>query len=244
MKWFEEWFDSPLYEKIYANRDENEAIRLIDFLVRIIPLDKYPNILDLGCGRGRHSIDMGKRGYSVTGIDLSEEAISTAREKSFSEELRNVSFVVGDMREPYFDTFDAVVNLFTSFGYFNSDEENSQVIKNVSNMLRHEGKFVLDYLNTEKAVKGLVSEEEGRMGKLDYTINRFVDNETLVKTINIRQNGKIHEFTERVKMYRRDWFERVLNESGFILQKVYGDYAGSDFNLEKSPRLLMEAIKI
>jgi len=79
MSWFEEWFDSPLYEKLYANRNSDEAERLADLIEKEIPVKKYSTVLDLGCGRGRHSIALATRGYDVTGVDLSEEALAKAR---------------------------------------------------------------------------------------------------------------------------------------------------------------------
>ncbi|MEX2640293.1 MAG: class I SAM-dependent methyltransferase [Balneolales bacterium] len=241
MQWFEEWFDSPLYEIIYSNRDEDEANLLAELLTRIIPPENYNNVLDLACGRGRHSINMAKRGYMMTGVDLSEESITIARSKAIKEDLREVAFVVGDMREPFPDTFDAVVNLFTSFGYFGTDEQNSQVIGNVAGMLRENGVFVLDYLNAHTARKNLVPEEEGSIGKYDYSIARTIQDDTIVKKIHFMRKGKTesHNFEERVKLYDRNWFESNFSKAGLILEESYGDYKGSPFRLETSQRLLM-----
>lgn len=246
MQWFEEWFDSPLYEKIYSNRNEDEANLLANLITKIIPLKEYSNILDLGCGRGRHSINLGKRGYSVTGVDLSEESITVARSKALQEELRDVAFLVGDMREPYPDTFDAVINLFTSFGYFEKDEENKLVINNVAQMLRNKGVFVLDYLNAHKAKQDMVKQESGNLGKYDYVINRHISgDDTIVKKISFKQKdfGKTHEFEERVKLYDKSWFETSFSEQGFELEQVFGNYNGMPFNLENSSRLLIIARK-
>ncbi|MEX1121294.1 MAG: class I SAM-dependent methyltransferase, partial [Balneolales bacterium] len=244
--WFEEWFDSPLYEKIYSNRNEEEANLLADLLTHLIPMNQYPNVLDLGCGRGRHSINLGKRGYTVTGIDLSEESITVARSKAMNEELRKVAFVVGDMRESYPETFDAVINLFTSFGYFENDKENQLVINNVSGMLRDKGVFVLDYLNAHKTRKDLVKQENGTLGKHEYKINRHIDNDdTIVKKISFKQKGysKTYDFEERVKLYDSVWFEEKFSEEGFTMEHVFGDYTGAAFNKQSSPRLLMVAKK-
>ncbi|MEX0772702.1 MAG: class I SAM-dependent methyltransferase [Balneolales bacterium] len=246
MQWFEEWFDSPLYEKIYSNRNEGEADLLANLLTEVIPRNEYSNILDLGCGRGRHSINLGKRGYIITGVDLSEESITVARSKALNEGLREVAFVVGDMREPFPDTFDAVINLFTSFGYFENDSENQLVIKNVGKMLRDRGIFVLDYLNAHKAKQELVKEEGGTLGKYEYSINRTIsDDNTIVKKISFKQKdyGKSYNFEERVKLYDESWFKNTFTEEGFELEHVYGDYSGSPFNVETSPRLLMLARK-
>lgn len=246
MQWFEEWFDSPLYEKIYSNRDEEEADRLAGLLTQILPLREYPEIMDMGCGRGRHSINLGRRGYTVTGIDLSEEAITKARSKALNEELRSVSFAVADMRELFPDTFDAVINLFTSFGYFENDRENKLVIQNVAGMLRERGIFVIDYLNAHKARQELVEQEDGRLGKYEYVINRQISgDDTIVKKISFSQAGygKTHDFEERVKLYDLSWFEESFKEAGFVAEHVYGNYSGAPFNRKTSSRLLIVARK-
>src|SRR5690625_4931749 len=135
MNWFEEWFDSPLYEKLYANRDDEEAARLISLMERTISLSKCSKILDLECGQGRHAINQSGKGYRVTGIDLSEQAIATARDKARALNIEDIRFEVRDMRNPLPETFDAVVNLFTTFGYFKSAAENASVFYSVKQML-------------------------------------------------------------------------------------------------------------
>lgn len=147
MDWFEDWFDSTLYEKLYANRDQKEAQQLINLLEETIPLQPHSKILDLGCGRGRHSISLARKGYHVKGIDLSERAIESAQEKAEGEGLEHVYFQVRDMRNPLPETFDAILNLFTTFGYFLDDNENTRVLDSVVRMLGMNGTFVLDYLN-------------------------------------------------------------------------------------------------
>src|SRR5690625_5483861 len=111
MSWYEDWFDSPLYEKLYSNRNKEEAHLLADLIEDEIPKQSYPEILDLGCGRGRHSIALARRGYQVTGIDLSKEVVGKAEEIAEEAGLRNVTFLTGDMREPLDQRFDAVLNL-------------------------------------------------------------------------------------------------------------------------------------
>ncbi|MDX1642623.1 MAG: methyltransferase domain-containing protein, partial [Balneolaceae bacterium] len=172
MNWFEEWFDSPLYEKLYAYRNKNEADELADLIEKVIPKSDYSKILDLGCGRGRHSITLAERGYHVTGVDLSKQAITTAIQSARKRKLANVHFQVGDMRRPLDKTFDAVLNLFTTFGYFLKDEENAKVISSVKEMLESNGIFILDYLNAYKVRKNLVPEEEETFRDMTVHIER------------------------------------------------------------------------
>lgn len=241
MSWFEEWFDSPLYEKIYANRNREEAAQLATLIENQIPVSDFPHLLDLGCGRGRHSITLAKRGYHVTGVDLSKEAIKKARRLATDDNLKNIKFSVGDMRNPIDRTFDAVLNLFTTFGYFLDDSENVAVFKNVNRILKTGGLFMQDFLNSALVQKNLVPSEEGEYEKLHYRIERKIENNMVFKTI--RFNGadpdEPLEFTERVKLYDLDWFERELEANGFDLLTIYGNYKGGSFVKNMSPRLIM-----
>lgn len=240
MEWFEEWFDSPLYEKLYANRDDAEAKILADHLVKIIPASKYRNILDLGCGRGRHSINMALRGYHVTGVDLSEAAINKARIRSEKLGL-DIEFLIGDMRTPLNTKFDAIINLFTSFGYFEDDDENAMVLKAMREMLHSECMLVIDYMNAQNVVRHYVPHEKGKIDDVSYEITRFIENDTINKRMVFQRNGSEQEkvFTERVKLYSLDWFEQKLSEQGVKITSIYGDYEFNKFDPLKSSRLII-----
>lgn len=241
MDWFEEWFDSPLYEKLYANRDEEEAAQLIALLEETLSLKKCSKILDLGCGRGRHSINLTEKGYQVTGIDLSEQAISTAREKARALGMDEIQFKVRDMRDPLPETFDAVVNLFTTFGYFESDTENARVFDSVRQMLVPGGIFVLDYLNATRVRNAIRPSEEGSFHGIQYTIKRYIRDNAVFKEIKF-SGDKIdgaREYAERVKLYTRSWFEREMGKRDLAIDYIYGDYEGSDFDPESSDRFLI-----
>lgn len=241
MDWFEKWFDSPLYEKLYANRDEDEAERLVEFLVHQLELDRCSKILDLGCGRGRHSINLNKRGYHVKGIDLSEQAIATARSKAEDLSLQNISFEVRDMRNPLPEKFDAIVNLFTTFGYFYDDEENTSVFDSVKSMLEPGGTFVLDYLNAVKVRQSFIPEDEGEFQGIGYHIERYIKDDAIFKDISFRGasiNGT-KVYSERVKLYDLEWFKQEMGKKDLEIEHIFGDYEGNDFNPESSPRLLL-----
>lgn len=241
MSWFEEWFNSPLYEKLYANRNIDEAERLADLIEKEIPVKKYPTVLDLGCGRGRHSIALATRGYDVTGVDLSEEALAKASFQAAEKNLKNVTFLPSDMREPLGKTFDTVVNLFTTFGYFLDDAENSRVIQNIAEMLKPDGVVLIDFFNSHLVQKNLVAEDEGAFKDLNYKIKRTIDDGMVFKKITFSGSSlsKNVEYTERVKLYDLLWFKEQFRRSNINLKHVYGDYSGDSFNRENSPRLIM-----
>lgn len=240
MEWFEEWFDTPLFEELYAYRDDAEAKKLADHLVNVIPVETYPNILDLGCGRGRHSINMAVRNYNVTGIDLSEVAIKKARRKAEEQNLE-IEFLVGDMRTPLNRKFDAIINLFTSFGYFEDDDENRRVLQSMSKMVHSDGMIVIDYLNAANVINQYVPTGEGRIGDVHYTITRFIEDDTINKKMVFQSNEDDEEqvYNERVKLYDIKWFEQNLADFGIKIIRTYGDYDLGDYDEKASPRLLM-----
>ncbi|MEX0662742.1 MAG: class I SAM-dependent methyltransferase [Balneolaceae bacterium] len=245
MRWFEEWFDSPLYEKLYINRNESEAEDLARLIEKIIPRETYPKVLDLGCGRGRHSLTLAEKGYGVMGIDLSPQAIAKATKKAEKRGLKNVQFKEQDMRIPLDDTFDAVVNLFTTFGYFLEDSENIKVLRSVHSMLRPKGRFMIDFLNTNLVEKNLVRRESGRYENLYFDIERFIEDEMVYKKITF-SGDDLEEavyYQERVKLYDLNWFKQKFDECGFSLKNGWGNYLGEEFNPEKSPRLILLAEK-
>lgn len=241
MSWFEEWFDSPLYELLYANRNEQEANKLADLIEREIPVSAYKKVVDVGCGRGRHSITLAQRGYKVTGFDLSQTAIKKAKQRAAERGLQNIDFRVQDMRIPLPERFDAAVNLFTTFGYFLDTDENVKVLENVNKMLNPSGRFLIDYMNSNKVVRNLVPEETGIHKGIDYTIRRYIENGCVYKEVRFSGDeiSSPQEFTERVQLFDKNWFITKLNESGFRPLHVWGNYDGDPFDEIDSPRLII-----
>jgi SAM-dependent methyltransferase len=241
MNSFQEWFDSPMYESMYAHRDDQEAEKLSSLIHSRFPVDQYPRLLDLACGRGRHCLNLARVGYALTGVDLAPRAIAIAREKLASQHLK-ADFICGDMRVPLPDTFDGIVNLFTSFGYFDDDEENRSVLRAMHEMLRPGGFLVLDYLNERWVRDTLVPEESGSFDTCEYTIRRWISGSMVMKKISTqRPDVQVREFNEQVKLYGNDWFTHELTSLGFRITERLGDYDGSPFDPARSPRLIIIA---
>ena len=142
--WYTSWFDSPYYHILYKNRDDKEAGLFMKNLTSFLKLSSSSTILDLACGKGRHSKYLNQLGYQVTGVDLSPQSIAYA--KKFENE--NLFFDEHDMSKPYPKQFDAVFNLFTSFGYFEDEEDNLKTIKSIKSELNPKGFGVIDFLNS------------------------------------------------------------------------------------------------
>ncbi len=234
--WFKSWFDSPYYHLLYDRRDEDEAKRFLNKLIN--HLNPHPNskILDLACGKGRHSIHLSNMGFDVLGVDLSEESITHA--KQF--ENKNLHFEKGDMRSLSLDRrFDLTLNLFTSFGYFLEEKENIKVIQSLDSVLNQDGSIVIDYLNCFKTIQNLPKEEEIRKHNITFHTRKEIKDGFIVKEIEFQDKGKPFFFKEFVKLIDLEDFIRYFNQCGLVINEYYGDYKLNNFIKEDSERLIM-----
>ncbi|MGB9597724.1 MAG: methyltransferase domain-containing protein [Candidatus Poribacteria bacterium] len=239
MEWYKDWFGKE-YLLVYPHRDESEAKKQINFLERYVNITKDEKILDLCCGNGRHSIELKKLGYDVIGIDLSEDLLDSARKKAFENNI-DLKLIRCDMREiPYRNYFDLVVQFFTSFGYFETDEENQKVLSAISHSLKVNGRFLIDYLNPNYVVKNLIEKDEKIISGLLIKQERWIDTakQRVNKKITIVADDKSSVFNESVRMYSLDEIKTMLKKSDLKLTDVYGDFDGSEYS-SNSPRMIL-----
>lgn len=233
--WFASWFDTPYYHILYKDRDYAEAQHFMDNLTHYLNLPEDAKILDLACGKGRHSVYLNQLGFEVTGADLSENSIAAASE--FTNE--KLHFKVHDMREPFEEKFDAVFNLFTSFGYFESDDDNLTTLKAIKDSLTEYGFAVIDFMNVNYIINNLVPEEVKTVESIDFHIKRYVKDNHIFKEIDFEDNGQKFHFTEKVKALTLGDFEQMMEEAGIFLLDVFGDYKLRKFFKNDSERLIM-----
>ncbi|MDR2221397.1 MAG: class I SAM-dependent methyltransferase [Flavobacteriaceae bacterium] len=233
--WYASWFDTPYYHTLYKDRDYEEAQLLIDNLAHYLNLSEEAKVLDLACGKGRHSIYLNSLGYDVVGADLAANSIAEAK-KSENDTLH---FKVHDMREPMEEKYDAILNLFTSFGYFSKEEDNTQTLKAIHNSLSEYGLAVIDFMNVEKVIDNLVAEEVKTVEGIDFHITRRYEDGFIIKDICFDADGQRHEYSERVKALRLEDFEQMMNENDIYLLDVFGDYKLRKFYKKESDRLIM-----
>ena len=245
-EWYKEWFSSKFYLELYKHRDETDARKLINLILTALNLPAGSKILDICCGAGRHSVELARRGYAVTGFDLSEFLISQANRNRDKIRTRNlkVKFLIRDMRKFDFrKKFDLALNLFTSFGYFENDIENFSVFKNASLSLKPGGFFVFDFLNGNYLKKHLKHVTKTQISGKKVLQKRRIENDFVIKDILI-QNGKNDlAYCEKLKLYTPDRFRRAFRKEGFRIIRISGDYSGNDFNSEKSQRIIIFAKK-
>ena len=247
--WYKDWFSSPFYHKLYFERDDAEAEGFISRLVDHLKPAPGSFILDVACGRGRHSRRLAEKGFFVTGIDLSFEAIAFAkksvRKDSFGENT-NLEFYQHDMRLPFrVNYFDYSFNFFTSFGYFRTRREHDDAIRTIGKGLKRNGIFVIDYLNVHYAEDQMVSKEIKHINGTNYEIHRWHDETHFYKKI-IVDDPQIFQpvsFTEKVSKFSFGDFNDMLSFQGLQVQEVFGDYQLGIYNVKSKPRMIIVARK-
>lgn len=234
-QWYASWFDTPFYHILYRDRDHDEAQSFMDTLTNYLNLPEQGKILDLACGKGRHSMYLNALGYDVTGVDLSENSIAYA--KQFENET--LHFYVHDMCQPFEQKFDAVFNLFTSFGYFENDEDNLNTIKAIKANLNDYGFGVIDFMNSDYVIEHLVPEDSRTIQNIVFKQKRYVKHGYIFKDIQFSYKSEVYSFQERVKALTLEDFESLFEQAGVYLLDVFGDYKLRKFDKNSSERLVM-----
>jgi len=171
----------------------------------------------------------------VTGLDLSKQSISEAKQK----ENGRLCFDVHDMSKPYFKQFDTVFNLFTSFGYFDCDEDNLNTIKAIKANLKPNGIGVIDFMNIDVVKNSLKQDDIKTVNGIDFYLKRSVKNGYIVKDIAFNFKGQDFNFYERVKAFSLNDFKTMFEQAELTLLDVFGDYQLNTFNKQNSERLIM-----
>ena len=239
MAWFETWFNTPYYHILYKDRNFEEAENFITLLINDLQIPKHSKIIDLACGKGRHAVFLNKMGFEVLGLDLSEESIS--QNKIFENDT--LKFKVHDMREAIYPKIskqkvDAVCNLFTSFGYFESDVEDKKIFRSVADALVDNGFFILDFLNEQWVKNTLVPKAITTKGDIDFHISKRIEDQHVIKDINFKDQGEAFHFFEKVKLHTLEEIGSYAEEFGFERVKIYGDYHLGAFDRDTSPRCI------
>jgi ubiquinone/menaquinone biosynthesis C-methylase UbiE len=240
--WFETAFQAD-YLTRYAHRSEEAGAREVAFLRRVLHLPKGACILDLCCGAGRHSHALADRGFRVMGVDLSPDLLVCAGAKG-----RRPFFIRADARRlPLAEAcFDGVVNLFTSFGYFESERQNREVLRGVTRVLKHGGVLVLDFFNLRPTLKELAPRTVRHMGAAQVVEERRYNRrrKRLEKRIRIEEPGRAtRKLRESVRAYTPGELERLIQHAGLTVLQRYGNLRGAPFHAAHSPRCVLVARK-
>ncbi|BAH43109.1 conserved hypothetical protein [Brevibacillus brevis NBRC 100599] len=242
----EEWFERSFredYVLVYRHRDDSAADGEIANLLERLPVKDTGRVLDLCCGSGRHSRALARRGYEVVGVDLSPVLLQLAEEQNTYPQL---SFARCDMRDiPFREEFDIVVNLFTSFGYFSTDEENANVIRNMAQALKTKGEVVIDFLNAAYVIDNLVPHSTKEVSGMLIKEERWIQDGFVKKRILIsdESSNEPREYMEQVRLFSAEQMIAMLTEAGFEKIQVFGNYLFEEYVAHESPRMIFYAVK-
>ena len=241
--WYEEFFDET-YLQVYGVNLETAPAQ-VDFVAQALELTQNAEVLDLCCGYGRHSIELARRGCRVTGLDLSATLLAKARELAAQAGVA-VAWHQADMREipaQWAGRFDAAINMFTAWGYFETDAEDEKVIAAVARSLKVGGRFLLDFINRDRVLGDFrerlwAGDPEGL---LDLHENRFepLEGRNYTRRIII-QDGRRLVREHSVRLYAVAEIRAVMERHGLRVRGLYGAFDGSAYSL-KSPRAIVVA---
>lgn len=231
---YESWFDTPFYHILYKNRDYKEAEMFTSELMTFLNLPIKSKILDLACGKGRHSIFLNKMGYNVTGVDNSSKNIVNAKKY----ENNKLNFTIHDMRDPLVDKFDLIVNLFTSFGYFDDFEDNLKTLKSIKLNLKKNGIAVIDFLNINYVKNNLVHQNTEEIDGIEFNLKRYLKDGFLVKEINFKHDLEEYNFEEKVRSLNINEFKTMFKQTQLEILHIFGDYNLNEFDINNSKRLI------
>jgi SAM-dependent methyltransferase len=231
-EWFEEWFGEE-YLQLYPHRDDAEAERAVALIVRATGLAAGWRVLDVGCGAGRHARAFRAIGARCVGLDLSRTLLRVARG------ITDAPLVRGDMRRMPIrpGSMDLTVSLFTSFGYFEHDEEHAAALREMVGTLRPGGWFVIDFLNAAEVRRRLVARETVavRGGQAEVARTMSPDGRYVCKTI-VTPAGR--RFTERVRLFDPGQMSALLSDAGVEVRHRFGDYEAAPLRSD-SPRTIL-----
>jgi len=241
MEWFKEWFDENYLELFLKTQSEELTKKQVDFIIDTLKLNKGDRVLDVGCGIGRHLIELAKRGIKGVGIDVIDRFIEIAQRNK--KDLDIEFFKMDERKMDFLEEFDGAISMWTSFGYF-SDEENLSVLRKIQKALKPDGRFLLDIENVYYLIKNLVRERWERKGDVFLLEkNKFSITNGRIKTKRIIINeGKVFEYERIYRIFTKKEIEEYLSLSGFRVINAFGDY-GKEPLKENSKRFIVLAEK-
>lgn len=244
MPWYKDFFEKWYLDLwLLGERFKPSYIKKeVAFIKRVLRLSKGAKILDLCCGHGRHTLPLAKIDYQMTGLDLSKNALNMLKESTKRQGL-NIRIVRGDMRRiPFKDEFDAVINMFTAFGYLENSKEDLRVLKQIAKALKPGGKFLIDVVNKDWVLANFQPRYWRKIGGRILLEERIYNPKTSCNTAKnelIEKNGKAHKFYTKVRIYSLNDLKKKLDKAGLKVIRVYGDTLGGVKFKKDSRRLVI-----
>jgi SAM-dependent methyltransferase len=236
--WFEHWFDSPYYHLLYQHRNNDEAAAFVEKLVDTFQWGAQTTLLDVACGKGRHARAFAAHGMDVCGIDLSVNSIEAASAHAHD----HLQFYVHDMRRVFrVNYFDVVCNLFTSFGYFQSERDHQLAADAMATAIHKHGMVIIDFVNKAFGQAQIQERqfEETRHEDIKFTVRREFTATHFLKHITVSDKGKEWQFEERLRVFGLDEMQQVFRHSGLHQIKLFGNYQLDEYHEQTSPRMIL-----
>lgn len=243
MEWFERWFGEE-YLLVYEHRNHREAEQESEAIAEILHVAEHDLVLDLCCGPGRHDSSFARIGCRIIGLDYSMPLLKIAT-SAIPPGDTYPQYIRGDARRLPFreGVFDVVLNLFTSFGYF-EDDENHDLLFSIARILKPGGSFFIDYLNPDKVVRELVPESTRHKEGMEIVEKRCIVPETkrVEKTIELHWDNNKQTFHESVRLYTREEMLGMLDEAGLETIEVIGSVNREPYTSD-SDRMILHGVK-
>jgi len=232
--WYVDFFRSD-YLNVYGHMfTEERAEKESAFVARALSLTPGASVLDLCCGQGRHSVQLAKRGVKVTGLDLNAEYLDLTSKAAEAAKVK-IDTVTGDMREiPFENKFDAIVNMYSSFGYLESEAEDLRVLESAAKALKGGGQLLLDMLNREWAIDNYIQNDwhTGADGTL-YVERRDLDLSTSRMHVHFivvdSKGGRRESIGHIIRLYTLTEMTRLLERVGMRVTLVFGGFDGEEY---------------
>lgn len=244
--WYTSFFREPWLENFLLQIPPQHTSREVDSVIERIGLTAGAGILDLCCGYGRHSLELARRGFRVSGLDLSEQSLDLARKRATEEGL-DVDFVHADMREiPFSGEMDAVINMYSSFGFLETEGDDQEVLSGVARALKPGGQFLLDtssplWLFRNYKPQVWVELSDGTL-LLEHQVYDVRSGKTETTWRFIRKDGECSELYFSMRAYTVPELVNMLRQVGMEPASVWGSLEGDEYDLD-SPRLVLLAVK-
>jgi len=242
MEWWRRLFNSTLYFDLYESQDTELAKTQVPQLTALLGLAPPARILDVGCGYGRHSVELAQLGFQVTGIDISEVQLARAREKAQAAEV-SVDFRLGDARALEFEgEFDAAVSMFLSFGFFETDAEHLAMLQGVGRSLKPGGRFLMDFWNREYEIQRFDRWQVDRTGEI-FELEEW-DFDYLKGRLNWTNHaffpdGRHESWYHSIRAYTVVEMKTLFEQAGLHLDAVYGSLAGTPYSIESQAAIFV-----
>ena len=242
MEWWQRLFETPLYFELYEAEDTKKAVREVSQAVALLGLTPPARILDVPCGYGRHAVECARRGFAVTGVDAAETQLNRAREKARAAGVSG-EFRLQDARAPDFEAeLDAALNLFLSFGYFETDDEHVAMLAGIARALRPGSRFVMEFWNREYEIRyfdryqversgDIVEVEEWEFdhlrGRLNWTNTAFFP------------DGRRESWWHSIRAYSVAEMMTLFERAGLRVDAVHGGLDGQPYSIEAEAAIFL-----